>query len=154
MEGMTTFSLMLHLMQEGKKLFSMYNTKLRQMRIDSSPVAVQYHLLPSLSSEFHSWRFDLFLPSSAGRETPASFNIARRRVVVGRSRERRSAIIDPFPSLRRDGATGRERERGVINLPLRGQFSAVPIFVVIEENREGGREWDEAFSRHRCSSRE
>ena len=109
---MTTFSLMLHLMQEGKKLFSMYNTKLRQMRIDSSPVAVQYHLLPSLSSEFHSWRFDLFLPSSAGRETPASFNIARRRVVVGRSRERRSAIIDPFPSLRRDGATGRERERG------------------------------------------
>lgn len=140
---MTTFSLMLHLMQEGKKLFSMYNTKLRQMRIDSSPVAVQYHLLPSLSSEFHSWRFDLFLPSSAGRETPASFNIARRRVVASvgsrpRGRERRSAIIDPFPSLR-DGTTGREeRERShksAIKRPIFGRSD-----LRSDRKKQGGRE--------------
>ena len=64
-----------------------------------------------------------------------------------RGRERRSAIIDPFPSLRHGATLCRGLgESGVINLPLRGQFSAVPIFVVIEENREGRREWEEALT--------
>ena len=140
MEDTTTFSLMLHLMQEGKEeetiLYVQCITTNAYLFI-SRYGAVLFIIFPFFGVPFTAIRS---VPSSAGRETHASFNIVRRVVArvgrgVAKKCDHRSLSLS---SPRRHALSRlRRRERGVINLPLRGQFSAVPIFVVIEENRAG-----------------
>ena len=90
---------------------------LRQMRIDSSPVAVQYYLSSSLSSEFHSWRFDLFLflpEEKLPRHSTSSGGRGRAKKCDHRSLSlsaaTRSAVAKELRR-RRQPRMARERER-------------------------------------------